>query len=776
MAVLRYFHKPPNPQSDTTTQQISTINNTVSNIQSTLEKKVTKSSGRGLSENNYSTPEKNKLRNIEDGAEVNVQADWNETDTTSDSYIQNKPSVPILDPSGQIPAAYLPSYVDDVLEYNSVVDFPSIGEKGKIYVDASTDIAYRWSGSTYIEISKSIVTGVKGDAETDYRIGNINLTAANIGLSKVVNLDQSKAIKMITRSGTTFTYTCLDGTTGTFTQQDTVYSLPLAANGTRGGIQLGFTQSGRNYPVQLSGEKAYVNVPWTDTTYTLPLATSSTRGGAKVGFTTSAANRNYAVQLSNEQMYVNVPWTDTNTTYTFTDANPTLAWSTKSKVATIGGVDIHVTMPANPNTDTNTWRPVQCNGTSIGSNTLNLKAGSNVSLSNSNGTITITSTDTNTWPTKLSQLTNDPGYITGITKAMVTTALGYTPPTTDHTYNFAGVSFTSGQSSTGEHNANNITSNGVWYYTSNGPATSLGASTNDGALYSQAYSTSWVGQIAQDYRNGRLFVRGKNNGSWQSWLRVALTGEAQPASDVYAWAKASSKPSYAWSEITSKPDVITTSNIASQNVNYASSAGNADTVDSEHASAFAHIGAHNNLTASGNEFTTASSGFSGDYYWNYRTAGGINGNITKYVFGNGKGGALASITSGTFNGNCTGSAGSVAWGNVTGKPSTFTPSSHTHDYLPLTGGTLTGQLTISNDKYIRVTRTGRGVTFGDGTDTYVGGDTTKMYVWQGKNLPLVFGTNGSERMHIWSDGRVTIGKTVPQDMYKLYVYADSINK
>ena len=44
--------------------------------------------------------------------------------------------------------------------------------------------------------------------------------------------------------------------------------------------------------------------------------------------------------------------------------------------------------------------------------------------------------DTNTWPTKLSQLTNDSGYITGITKAMVTTALGYTPPSSDTNTHF----------------------------------------------------------------------------------------------------------------------------------------------------------------------------------------------------------------------------------------------------------------------------------------------------------------------------------------------------
>lgn len=71
--------------------------------------------------------------------------------------------------------------------------------------------------------------------------------------------------------------------------------------------------------------------------------------------------------------------------------------------------------------------------------------------------------------------------------------------------------------------------------------------------------------------------------------------------------------------------------------------GNADTVDNEHASAFAHIGAHNNLTASGNEFTFASSGFSGNIWINYRTAGGLNGNITSYQLGNGKGDSLGYI-------------------------------------------------------------------------------------------------------------------------------------
>lgn len=118
------------------------------------------------------------------------------------------------------------------------------------------------------------------------------------------------------------------------------YELPLATNSVRGGFQTGFVtdNDSRNYAVQMSGEKAYVNVPWQGSTYgnatattaglmsptdkakldglenyVLPVASNVTRGGVKVGYT--ANGKNYPVQLSNEQMYVNVPWTDTNTTY-----------------------------------------------------------------------------------------------------------------------------------------------------------------------------------------------------------------------------------------------------------------------------------------------------------------------------------------------------------------------------------------------------------------------------------------------------------------------------
>lgn len=63
----------------------------------------------------------------------------------------------------------------------------------------------------------------------------------------------------------------------------------------------------------------------------IPAATSSTYGGIQIGYTTSG--KNYAVQLSNGKAYVNVPWTDTNTNYyptTFTWTNGTTAGPTGS--------------------------------------------------------------------------------------------------------------------------------------------------------------------------------------------------------------------------------------------------------------------------------------------------------------------------------------------------------------------------------------------------------------------------------------------------------------
>ena len=61
------------------------------------------------------------------------------------------------DPSDSSKAAIERYYMldKDVVEYNSKSDFPATGETGKIYVDKSTNLTYRWNGSTYIQVDEN---------------------------------------------------------------------------------------------------------------------------------------------------------------------------------------------------------------------------------------------------------------------------------------------------------------------------------------------------------------------------------------------------------------------------------------------------------------------------------------------------------------------------------------------------------------------------------------------------------------------------------------------
>jgi hypothetical protein len=88
---------------------------------------------------------------------------------------------------------------------------------------------------------------------------------------------------------------------------DGVYDKDLSSD--LSGATLGFSESGKNYPVEKSSNKLYVNVPWVDTDTTYSTATSSNLGLVKIGY--SESGKNYPVELSSDKMYVNVPWSDT---------------------------------------------------------------------------------------------------------------------------------------------------------------------------------------------------------------------------------------------------------------------------------------------------------------------------------------------------------------------------------------------------------------------------------------------------------------------------------
>lgn len=105
------------------------------------------------------------------------------------------------------------------------------GDEESTYRTGNVNLTCSDIGAATANHSHNYATGVKGNAETDYRTGNVNLTPDNIGAAK-----KSEAIKNITRSGTTFTATRTDDTTFTFSQQDnnTTYSAGkgLALSGT----------------------------------------------------------------------------------------------------------------------------------------------------------------------------------------------------------------------------------------------------------------------------------------------------------------------------------------------------------------------------------------------------------------------------------------------------------------------------------------------------------------------------------------------------------------
>lgn len=62
-----------------------------------------------------------------------------------------------LDAGGRVPASQLPAYVDDVQEFANLAAFPATGAAGIIYLALDTNIIYRWSGSTYVDIASGDV-------------------------------------------------------------------------------------------------------------------------------------------------------------------------------------------------------------------------------------------------------------------------------------------------------------------------------------------------------------------------------------------------------------------------------------------------------------------------------------------------------------------------------------------------------------------------------------------------------------------------------------------
>lgn len=98
------------------------------------------------------------LTNALDSVDFYSRTTRNQLDAFKNTKGQALGIVP-LDENGKVASSYLPSYVDDVLEYNTRTAFPTTGESGKIYIALDTNKTYRWGGTTYAELTSSITLG-----------------------------------------------------------------------------------------------------------------------------------------------------------------------------------------------------------------------------------------------------------------------------------------------------------------------------------------------------------------------------------------------------------------------------------------------------------------------------------------------------------------------------------------------------------------------------------------------------------------------------------------
>ena len=126
-----------------------------------------------------------KIYQLSPGADYTKESSWiligdtSELNNKVQQFINSKGApngLASLNESGIIPSAQLPSYVDDVIEVDTFSNLPGTGESGKIYIVQDTNLTYRWSGTDYVEISKSLALGEtsstaypgdKGKATTD---------------------------------------------------------------------------------------------------------------------------------------------------------------------------------------------------------------------------------------------------------------------------------------------------------------------------------------------------------------------------------------------------------------------------------------------------------------------------------------------------------------------------------------------------------------------------------------------------------------------------------
>ena len=471
-----------------------------------------------------------------------------------------------LDANGKVPSAQLPSYVDDVIEgylYNgkfykeSTHTTEIVGETGKIYVSLDTDKTYRWSGSAFVVISETIALGEtsstayygdKGKTAYDHS----QSTHARTDATAVSSSSTNGNIKINGTETTVYTHpgsgTNPHGTTASDVGLGNVGNFKAVSTAASQGLSATEQSNARaNINAQVAGSYA-----------------TSTQGG-------KADTAVQKIKLGSET----TEYSGTTTTL------PTVS-STSAGVAPKGKAVTTQSQTTKFLREDGTWAAPSYTTSpgSIGNGTLTIqKNGTNVQTFTANQSTNATANIT--VPTKTSDLTNDSGFINAVDSALSSTS---TNPVqnkvinsalsgksdTGHTHNYAGSSSAGGVATNAARLSNTTKigdTNKPVYFNASGVPVAISYEVNKTVPSDAVFTDTWrpVGTGATDCAAGNHNhdTAYQPKGDYVSSVKVGTTSYSPssgvvslpaypttlPASDVSAWAKASTKPSYTASEV-----------------------------------------------------------------------------------------------------------------------------------------------------------------------------------------------------------------------------------
>lgn len=243
-----------------------------------------------------------------------------------------------LDENGRVPSSQLPSYVDDVVEADTLTAFPETGESGKIYIAKDTNMTYRWSGTDYTEISASLALGETSSTAYAGDKGKANRDALNSFPQYLVNVFPTVSTGASTVELSNGQFIMKSGIG--YSQPSTLGARTIpAATTTTAGVMTAADKA--KLDGISSGANAYTHPTGSAPSKPVGLYKISTDANSHIASTTAVTKADITA--------LGIPGSDTNTTYTFangTDGSFTVTPSggsaqkvTIGKPATAGTAD-----------------------------------------------------------------------------------------------------------------------------------------------------------------------------------------------------------------------------------------------------------------------------------------------------------------------------------------------------------------------------------------------------------------------------------------------------